>query len=223
MLSNTKEEAMTYIKLIAEDSAGPNLNKLYQRYKAPWGGVDNILKIHGLLPETLTPHVDLYRTLMFGKGPLTRRQREMIAVVVSETNRCGYCVHHHGDSLYRLTKNKQLADQLKSDYHRAGLGKSVETMLDFAAQLTAKPGGDFSREVSTLKQVGFSDSEILHITLIVAYFNFVNRIANGLGVDLESYWQEDGYSDPSLRMPMMSTTHTRQKITQSETKVLEPC
>lgn len=73
-------------------------------------------------------------------------------------------------------------------------------MLDFATQLTVKPDADFSRVVSMLVQVGFSDSEILHITLIVAYFNFVNRIANGLDVDLERYWQEDGYSDPGLRM-----------------------
>lgn len=191
---------MSYINVISEDTATPDLRKLYERYKAPWGGVDNILKIHGLLPDTLPPHVDLYRTLMFGKGPLTRQQREMIAVVVSKTNRCSYCVHHHGDSLYRLTKNKPLVNQLKSDYRHARLDKRVKTMLDFATQLTVKPDADFSRVVSMLVQVGFSDSEILHITLIVAYFNFVNRIANGLGVDLERYWQEDGYSDPGLRM-----------------------
>lgn len=191
---------MAYINVISEDNAAPDIRKLYERYKAPWGGVDNIMKIHGLLPNTLTPHVDLYRTLMFGKGPLTRQHREMIAVVVSKTNRCSYCVHHHGDSLYRLTKNKQMVNQIKSDYRHTGLDKRVETMLDFAVQLTVKPDADFSQVVSRLVKVGFSDSEILHITLIVAYFNFVNRIANGLGVDLESYWQANGYSDPSLRM-----------------------
>jgi len=51
---------------------------------------DNILRIHGVNAPTARLHYDLYRHLMYAKGPLTRAQREMIAVVVSGANECHY-------------------------------------------------------------------------------------------------------------------------------------
>ena len=51
---------------------------------------DNILRVHGVHSRTMRRHYDLYRQLMYAKGPLSRIQREMIAVVVSATNGCRY-------------------------------------------------------------------------------------------------------------------------------------
>ena len=51
---------------------------------------DNILRIHGIHSRTMRQHYDLYRELMYGKSPLSRIQREMIAVVVSAANECHY-------------------------------------------------------------------------------------------------------------------------------------
>ncbi len=51
---------------------------------------DNILRIHGVHSRTLRQHFDLYRELMYSRGPLTREQREMIGVVVSAANDCHY-------------------------------------------------------------------------------------------------------------------------------------
>jgi len=51
---------------------------------------DNIIRIHGMHSRTMRQHYDLYKELMYGKGPLSRIQREMIAVVVSAENRCRY-------------------------------------------------------------------------------------------------------------------------------------
>lgn len=66
------------------------LARLYERLVEPWGGVDNILKIHSLNPPSLAAHFELYKTLMRGRSPLTRVQRETIAVVISAANRCHY-------------------------------------------------------------------------------------------------------------------------------------
>ena len=66
------------------------LGKLYEKLVAPDGFLDNILKIHSLNPESLEAHLALYKTMMFGRSPLSRAQREMIAVVVSAANRCHY-------------------------------------------------------------------------------------------------------------------------------------
>lgn len=81
---------MAWIKVIDEAEAAGKLKDLYQQNREAWGGVDNILKIHSLAPETLSAHLALYKTLMRGPGELSRLQREMIAVVVSALNGCHY-------------------------------------------------------------------------------------------------------------------------------------
>ena len=81
---------MAWIKIIHEDESEGELKKLYDRLIEPWGGVDNIMKIHSLNPASLSGHFELYKTLMRGRSDLTRVQREMIAVVVSTLNRCQY-------------------------------------------------------------------------------------------------------------------------------------
>ncbi len=54
------------------------------------GDRDNIIRIHGVHSQTMRLHYELYRELMYGRGPLSRVQREMIAVVVSAANDCHY-------------------------------------------------------------------------------------------------------------------------------------
>jgi alkylhydroperoxidase family enzyme len=53
-------------------------------------GLDNILACHSLNPDALKAHLGLYRTIMFGQSPLTRSEREAIAVAVSAANDCHY-------------------------------------------------------------------------------------------------------------------------------------
>jgi uncharacterized peroxidase-related enzyme len=81
---------MAWIQVITEDQAEGELLGMYQTLIEPWGGVDNILKIHSLNPPSLRGHFEFYQTLMRGRSDLSRAQREMIAVVVSTLNRCKY-------------------------------------------------------------------------------------------------------------------------------------
>lgn len=81
---------MAWIKMISEEEAQGQLKKTYDLLIEPWGGVDNILKIHSLNPRSLRSHFDLYKTLMKGRSELSLIQREMIAVVVSAINQCHY-------------------------------------------------------------------------------------------------------------------------------------
>ena len=81
---------MAWIEMIPEEKATGRLKELYDKYMEPWGGVDNIMKIHSLNVKSMQTHFDLYAHLMRGRSDLTRVQREMIAVVVSAVNRCHY-------------------------------------------------------------------------------------------------------------------------------------
>ncbi len=64
-------------------------------------------------------------------------------------------------------------------------------MLDYAVRLTRDPGGMGEADVAALKKAGFDDTGILDICQVSAYYNYVNRLADGLGVELESEWTDD--------------------------------
>ena len=81
---------MAFIPYVPADEATGLLGELYARYADSEGGVDNILRIHSLNPRSMRDHVDLYSHLMRGRSPLSRIQREMLAVTVSAENDCFY-------------------------------------------------------------------------------------------------------------------------------------
>jgi uncharacterized peroxidase-related enzyme len=80
---------MAWIQWVDEENATGTLRELYDRCGGP-DGIDHILKIHSLNPESLRGHYEYYRHLMHGPSQLSRREREMIAVVVSASNHCFY-------------------------------------------------------------------------------------------------------------------------------------
>ena len=81
---------MAFIRYVSALDAGQELSDLLGRYAGPSGEVDNILHIHSLNPPSMAHHYVLYEHLMRGPSPLTRIQREMIAVAVSAENDCFY-------------------------------------------------------------------------------------------------------------------------------------
>jgi uncharacterized peroxidase-related enzyme len=80
-----------WINIVPEDEADGELKALYQQeFDSEKQGTDNILAVHSLNPPTLRAHADLYHTVMHAKSPLSRSEREMVAVVVSAINQCHY-------------------------------------------------------------------------------------------------------------------------------------
>jgi uncharacterized peroxidase-related enzyme len=87
-----------------------------------------------------------------------------------------------------LTKDTEFVQQLQTDYTAASLSVADRAMLDYAAKLTLTPTAVTEADVQGLRDAGFSDRAILDIAQITAYYAYVNRIADGLGVNLEAYW-----------------------------------
>ncbi|WP_420635628.1 carboxymuconolactone decarboxylase family protein [Candidatus Palauibacter sp.] len=74
---------------------------------------------------------------------------------------------------------------LAADHTEAGLDEADRAMLDYAARLTRTPGGTTATDIEALKARGFDDRAIHDMCAIAGYYAFVNRIADGLGVELE--------------------------------------
>jgi alkylhydroperoxidase family enzyme len=81
---------MVWIRTVAEEEAAGSLARVYREIAGPSGKVADILKVQSLSPAALRDHVAFFRTLMFGDSPLSRTEREAIAVVVSAENECHY-------------------------------------------------------------------------------------------------------------------------------------
>ena len=177
---------MAWIKVIKEGEAEDDLLRaFYKKYGDPFSGVDNIMKIHSLNPESMWKHYDYFKHIMTGRSGLSRMQREMIAVVVSAQNNCEYCLEHHKENLMQLTANQSLCEKIATDYASADVGDKDVAMMGFAQRLTKEPGSMRHKHVKELREAGFKDGEILDIVQVTAYVNFVNRMASGLGVELE--------------------------------------
>ena len=63
-------------------------------------------------------------------------------------------------------------------------------MLDYSAKLTSRPSDMIESDLIKLRDNGFNDRSILDINQIIAYFAYVNRVADGLGVELEEFWDK---------------------------------
>jgi len=81
-------------------------------------------------------------------------------------------------------------EQLKKDFRQAEIGREDREMLEYALKLTVEPWNMVKEDVEQLRRVGFSDADILDINQITGYYAFVNRLADGLGVELEYYWDD---------------------------------
>lgn len=81
-----------------------------------------------------------------------------------------------------MTLDESLARQIKENYQKAALDKRERVMLDYVAKLTLAPRTVQRDDIESLREVGFDDTAILQINLIASWFNYINRVADGLGV-----------------------------------------
>ena len=177
---------MSRIKVIQPEEATGRLKEIYSGLKQQRGQIAEVHKIQSLRPESIVMHMDLYMEIMFSKSELSRAQREMMAVVVSVANNCSYCASHHGSALNQYWKNDIKLVQLKKDYRETALDQKDIVLCESAEELTLRPQNSEEIDpVGALKGYGFSDPAILDATLVVSYFNFVNRMVLSLGVELE--------------------------------------
>ncbi len=78
-------------------------------------------------------------------------------------------------------------EQLKKDFRNAEISKAEKVMLEYSIKLTSETCSISAEDIKPLREIGFDDEAILDIVQVAAYFNFVNRLACGLGIELEEF------------------------------------
>jgi uncharacterized peroxidase-related enzyme len=84
-----------------------------------------------------------------------------------------------------VTLDKALVEALEKDYTTAPIAPQDRVMLDYVVKLTKDATKVWKDDIERLRSVGFDDRGILQITLIASWFNYINRVADSLGVGRE--------------------------------------
>lgn len=180
-----------------EDASGP-LERAYSHAKTPHGAVDNVMKAHSLRPRTMEGHLALYRSVLHAEDiVLPLWFLETVASYVSMINGCDYSLTHHFRNARQLMGDATRAEAVYAAL-RAGQpeqtfdGKEL-ALLRYAGKLTAEVGAMEQADIAALRVAGADDGEILEVNQVCAYFNYSNRLLNGLGVSTEG--DSIGYYD----------------------------
>ena len=171
----------TWLRVPDEDELPAEVLELWRPSLEKLGFVPNVLRLYALRPSRLLAWNTHYEEAMKGDSTLTKAEREMIAVVVSVTNGCAYCIAAHSAALRKLTKDPKLSDQIAADHANAELPERMKRALDYAVKLTRTPATMAEEDVERLREAGWTDEDVMDITEVTSLFNFSNRMASGLG------------------------------------------
>src|SRR5579875_3508796 len=93
----------------------------------------------------------------------------------------------HEQDLRSVVENDEQRQAVQKDYRSADLTRREIALLDFAVKLTQSPSAIRKDDLDTLRGHGFNDEQVVDAVHCIGYFNFINRVLDGLGVDPEPW------------------------------------
>jgi len=176
---------MFRIDSIPEANAEGRVKKAYDELKDSLGMVPNVFQALSLWPRGLELYVEMFKGMMFADTKLTRGVKEMIAATVSRINQCDYCLNHHTNFMTLYGISPAVSEQIVNDPQSADISEAEKRLLSYADKVTRSAYMVTDADVEGLKEIGWSQEEILEATMIISMFNSINRFADALGVQLE--------------------------------------
>ena len=168
---------MTRLTALNPEEVTGKTKELFNAVQAKLGVVPNMMRTMGNSPAVLEGYLNLSGALSHGK--LSARTGELIALAVSESNSCDYCVAAHTFIGGKLLKTDEQVLQAARTGNSADA--KTQTILQFAKTLISKGGLVNNEDVDTLKNAGISDAElaetVAHVALNVLT-NYFNNTAN---------------------------------------------
>jgi uncharacterized peroxidase-related enzyme len=179
----------SWLRVPDEETLPENLRVLFQAQRDRYGFVHPYFVGYSLNPDHLSRWFSYYDALQHGKGELSHREREIIAVVVSATNHCDSCVITHQAQLREVTGDSAFATSVAENYQTAKLTERERALADFAVQITTLSSQLSPDNLAPLRQAGLSDEAILEAGEIAAQFSLSNRLSKAFGwkVSQEQY------------------------------------
>jgi uncharacterized peroxidase-related enzyme len=182
---NKSTSAPANLAVIEESVATDEVAVLYDYFRTHFGRPDvpGILKCFATHPPLLRHMMVISETLIFTDGALRRKDKEMIATLVSAQNSCPYCVDSHAFFL-RMHGGSAgaLAAIQANDLKSLELTQSEQALLRFVRKVNSNSHEVNAEDIALMKKAGWSELQIAEAIHITALFASFNRVANSFGL-----------------------------------------
>jgi uncharacterized peroxidase-related enzyme len=167
-------------------------------------GVRHILALNPAAGQAL---VMFHTAALRNDGPLTPKDKELIAAYVSGLNACQYCFGVHSQTAQAFGVTEDVLTQLLADVDTAPVDEKLKPLLRYARKLTQEPSRMTTADAQAVFDAGWNEAALHDAVLTICLFNFMNRLLEGHGVkgDAALYemrgkaLKEQGY-DPLLNL-----------------------
>ena len=149
-----------------------------------------LLDVFKAFPDTNKPLIELHEVLMRGPSPFSEAERELIAAYVSGLNRCRYCRGVHTATTERLGTPEGTVAALVEEIDTAALPARMRPVLSYAQKLTMAPDSLTPADAEAVVAAGWDETALYHMVAVTALFNYMNRLVEGLGLELDPAYVE---------------------------------
>lgn len=155
-------------------------------YLRPLRDGASLIDVFKAFPQTSAPLIEFHEALLRGPSPFTATERELIAAYVSGLNGCEYCHGVHTATAERMGVEAGLLQRIVRDGELTGVGPKLRPVLALARKLTLSPDSMTKADADALTAAGWDDAALYYAVAVTALFNFMNRLVEGLGIELQA-------------------------------------
>jgi uncharacterized peroxidase-related enzyme len=173
-----------WVRSVPYDDAGDDLRASYDRQARALGAPTEVTMAGSLHPALVAARLDLYRATETTPSSLSAHERNLVSYVTSAINRTPHCMSQVTVKLRETGLDDAAIVGLGDDPLGAAdrMPAREAAIVRYAARLTADPGAVSEADVDALRAAGLDDLDIVDVNAQCAHLNYVNRVANGLGI-----------------------------------------
>ncbi len=171
-----------WIECEVPEVATGDLKRAYDKILQTRGTIPQIRAVMAGEPLTVEGFAYFYPENNYACRSIDRRLAEMIATVASVANGSGFGGPAHARQLAAVTGDQAFADAILRDYTTAGISDEERVLLDYTWKLSRTPGEMAAEDLDRLRAAGWSEAQIVATIHVTAFFAYMNRVAEALGV-----------------------------------------
>ena len=191
-----------WIKTLDENEATGVLTEAYNRQRAARGRVEDFTKLGSLYPELSRVRLSLYKVVDDCPSRIPEWAKHAIALTTSVLNRTPHCASGLGEKLKQAGMDQKLVEAIYADPLGTRTGNdAVDALLEYVRRLVVASWEITEDDIHELRRHGWDDLDILDANNISAYYCYINRVANGLGLK--------ALTCPAPRMPDLTVVISR--------------
>ena len=172
-----------WIETVDSDAATDALAEVYERQSRALGEVSDFTRLGSLHPPIADVRLNLYRAVDNCPSSIPEWARQAIGLLTSVLNQTPHCASGLGDKVRKAGGDANLVKEIYADPMGASSGDdSIDALFAYSRKLVVTPGSITERDLEQLRQQGWADLDILDANNMSAYYCYINRVANGLGL-----------------------------------------